>query len=62
MLATVQLQEINYDLAETIGWPRQIALAAREYHALPSASGPSPRSWPATTARPHPWVSHGRRA
>jgi len=34
-LATVPLQEINYDLAETIGWPRQVALVAREYHALP---------------------------
>src|SRR5215467_12801053 len=34
-LATVPLQKINYDLAETIGWPRQVALVAREYHALP---------------------------
>ena len=34
-LATVPLQKINYDLAETIGWPRQVALVARVYHALP---------------------------
>jgi len=34
-LATVPLQKINYDLAETIGWPREVALVAREYHALP---------------------------
>jgi hypothetical protein len=34
-LATVPLQKINYDLAETIGWPQQVALVAREYHALP---------------------------
>jgi hypothetical protein len=36
VLATVPLQKINYDLAETIGWPRQVALVAREYHALPA--------------------------
>ncbi len=30
------LQKINYDLAESIGWPRQVALVAREYDALPS--------------------------
>jgi hypothetical protein len=35
VLATVPLQKINYDLAETIGWPREVALVAREYHALP---------------------------
>jgi len=35
VLATVPLQKINYDLAETIGWPQQVALVAREYHALP---------------------------
>jgi hypothetical protein len=35
-LATVPLQKINYDLAETIGWPRQVALVARVYHALPA--------------------------
>jgi hypothetical protein len=34
-LAAVPLQKINYDLAETIAWPRQVALVAREYHALP---------------------------
>ena len=34
-LATVPLQKINYDLAETIGWPRQAALVARVYQALP---------------------------
>ena len=34
-LATVPLQKINYDLAETIAWPRQVALVAREYRALP---------------------------
>lgn len=31
----VPLQKINYDLAETIAWPRLVALVAREYHALP---------------------------
>ena len=36
-LARVPLQKINYDLAETIGWPRQVALVARVYHALPPA-------------------------
>jgi Dolichyl-phosphate-mannose-protein mannosyltransferase len=35
VLATVPLQKINYDLAETIAWPREVALVAREYHALP---------------------------
>jgi hypothetical protein len=34
-LATVPLQKINYDLAETIGWPQEVALVAREYRALP---------------------------
>jgi hypothetical protein len=34
---TVPLQKINYDLAETIAWPRQVAMIAREYHALPAA-------------------------
>jgi len=37
VLATVPLQKINYDLAETIGWPALVALVAREYHALPPA-------------------------
>ncbi len=36
-LQTVPLQKINYDLAESIGWPRQVALIAREYRALPPA-------------------------
>src|SRR5215471_17525436 len=35
VLATVPLQKINYDLAETIAWPREVALVAREYRALP---------------------------
>jgi hypothetical protein len=35
-LHTVPLQKINYDLAESIGWPRQVALVAREYRSLPS--------------------------
>jgi Dolichyl-phosphate-mannose-protein mannosyltransferase len=34
-LATVPLQKINYDLAETIGWSRQVALVAHLYRALP---------------------------
>jgi hypothetical protein len=29
------LQKINYDLAETIGWPKQVALIAREYRSMP---------------------------
>jgi hypothetical protein len=36
-LHTVPLQKINYDLGETIGWPQQVALIAREYRALPAA-------------------------
>jgi len=35
VLHTMPLQKINYDLAESIGWPRQVALVAREYHSLP---------------------------
>jgi Dolichyl-phosphate-mannose-protein mannosyltransferase len=35
-LHTVPLQKINYDLAETIAWPKQVALIAREYDALPA--------------------------
>ena len=35
-LRTVPLQKINYDLAESIGWTGQVALAAREYDALPA--------------------------
>ena len=37
VLHTVPLQKINYDLAETIGRPGQVALVAREYGALPAA-------------------------
>ncbi len=36
-LRTVPLQTINYDLAETIAWPREVALIARGYHTLPAA-------------------------
>jgi hypothetical protein len=36
-LHTVPLQKINYDLAETIAWPRLVALVAREYRSLPAA-------------------------
>jgi hypothetical protein len=34
-LHTVPLQKINYDLGETIAWPKLVALVAREYDALP---------------------------
>jgi hypothetical protein len=37
VLRTVPLQNINYDLGETIAWPRQVALVAREFDALPAA-------------------------
>jgi hypothetical protein len=37
VLHTVPLQKINYDLGETISWPQQVALVAREYGALPGA-------------------------
>ena len=37
VLHTVPLQKINYDLAESIAWPQQVALVAREYDALPPA-------------------------
>ena len=37
VLHSVPLQKINYDLTETIGWPKQVDLVAREYHALPAA-------------------------
>ncbi len=37
ILRTVPLQNINYDLAETIAWPREVRLLAREYDALPAA-------------------------
>jgi hypothetical protein len=36
-LRTVPLQKINYDLAETIAWPREAGLIARQYDALPAA-------------------------
>jgi len=35
-LRAVPLQKINYDLAESIGWPRQVALVAHEYRSLPT--------------------------
>ncbi len=35
-LRAVPLQKINYDLAETIAWPRLVALVAREYRLLPA--------------------------
>jgi hypothetical protein len=35
-LHTVPLQKINYDLGEEIAWPKEVALVAREYHALPA--------------------------
>jgi hypothetical protein len=34
-LHTVPLQKINYDLAESIAWPKQVARVGREYAALP---------------------------
>jgi Dolichyl-phosphate-mannose-protein mannosyltransferase len=37
VLHTVPLQRINYDLAESIAWPKQVALVARQYRALPAA-------------------------
>jgi Dolichyl-phosphate-mannose-protein mannosyltransferase len=37
VLHTVQLQKINYELGEEIGWPAEIALVAGEYQALPAA-------------------------
>jgi 4-amino-4-deoxy-L-arabinose transferase-like glycosyltransferase len=36
-LHTVPLQKINYDLAETIAWPKLVALLAQEYDSLPAA-------------------------
>jgi hypothetical protein len=35
-LHTVPLQKINYDLAETIAWPKLVALVAHKYQALPA--------------------------
>ncbi|HLN66193.1 MAG TPA: hypothetical protein VK280_02810 [Streptosporangiaceae bacterium] len=43
-LHTVPLQKINYDLAETIAWPKLVALVAQEYDSLPAARGSGPRS------------------
>ncbi|HEU5420373.1 MAG TPA: glycosyltransferase family 39 protein [Streptosporangiaceae bacterium] len=37
-LRAVPLQQINYDLAETIGWQRQVGLVARVYRGLPPAA------------------------
>jgi len=37
-LRTVPVQKVNYDLGEEIGWPRLVALVAREYRALPAAA------------------------
>ena len=37
VLHTVPLQKINYDLAETIAWPKLVALVAREYGSLQAA-------------------------
>jgi Dolichyl-phosphate-mannose-protein mannosyltransferase len=36
-LHTVPLQKLNYDLAETIAWPKLVALVAQEYDSLPTA-------------------------
>jgi Dolichyl-phosphate-mannose-protein mannosyltransferase len=35
-LHTIPLQKINYDLAETIAWPKLVALVANEYDSLSS--------------------------
>lgn len=37
VLHTVPLQNINYDLAETIAWPREVSQVARAYRGLPPA-------------------------
>jgi hypothetical protein len=34
-LRPVPLQKFNYDLAETISWPKEVALVARVYDSLP---------------------------
>ena len=36
-LHTVPLQKINYDLAESIAWPKLVGLVAQEYDSLPAA-------------------------
>jgi hypothetical protein len=46
-LRTVPLQKINYDLAETIAWPKLVTLVAREYDSLP---GPQRRRTTILTA------------
>ena len=37
VLRTIPMQKINYDLAESIGWPRQVHLIAGVYRRLPAA-------------------------
>ena len=37
VLHTVPLQKINYDLAETIAWPKLVTLVAQQYDSLPAA-------------------------
>ncbi len=37
VLHTVPLQKINYDLAETIAWPKLVALVAQAYDSQPAA-------------------------
>ena len=37
VLHTVPLQNINYDLAETIAWPKEVSQVARAYRGLPPA-------------------------
>jgi hypothetical protein len=36
-LHSAEIRKINYDMGETVGWPRLVALVAREYRALPPA-------------------------
>ncbi len=36
-LHSVPLQKINYDLAESIAWPREVGAIARAYHELPAS-------------------------
>ena len=37
VLHAVPLQKVNYDLAETIAWPREVSQVARAYRGLPPA-------------------------
>ena len=37
VLHTIPLQNINYDLAETIAWPKEVSQVARAYRGLPPA-------------------------